>query len=64
MKHFFYKISDPLMLIGVVIILICIFVLGDNDVDGQIDNKVLMTVGGVLVAIGGLIRFYRNYNEN
>lgn len=51
------------MFIGVALILFCVFVLGDENGDGQIDNKTLMIISGILIFIGGMMRIYRNHNE-
>lgn len=63
MKKTLYKIANPTMYIGIAIILLCVFILGDENGDGQIDNKPLMIIGGIFIFIGGLIRYYQNYNE-
>ena len=43
---------------GLAIILYCVFILGDKDGDGQVDNMDLMYVGQVPLLIGGLIIIY------
>ncbi|WP_418513698.1 hypothetical protein [Corallibacter sp.] len=63
MKNFLYKIANILIYSGVGVILMCVFILGDENGDGQVDNKPLMIAGGVLCFIGGMIRIYRNYND-
>lgn len=60
MESLIFKVANILIYLGVALIMFCVVVLGDNDGDGQIHNKVSMIIGGVFVFLGGVVRIYRN----